>query len=190
MARNDSSHVQAMLNRLSRLEAAEGWSGDLNPAQVSALRYLGQANRFSRSPSHLAAYLEATRGTVSQTLKVLERKGYVVERRSSSDKRRVSYDVLTKGRAVLSERGPFSAALAELSAETATGLEGGLRRLLQTLLAKQNSKPFGFCRDCQFHEKRGKGGFCTLLSAKLQPEEVDMICHEQKEREPHRDARS
>lgn len=190
MAPTLPSHVQAMLNRLSRLEAAQVWSGDLNPAQVSALRYLAQANRFSRSPSQLAEYLETTRGTVSQTLKVLERKGYVAERRSSLDKRRVSFDVLAKGRALVSSDGPIETALAKIGTDTAANLEEGLQELLHTLLTNQNSKPFGICRNCRFHERRGKGGFCTLLSVKLQPDEVNLICHEQQEKEPQDDARS
>ena len=41
------------------------------------MAYLARANRFSRGPSHLADWLGTTRGTVSQTLKALERDGLI-----------------------------------------------------------------------------------------------------------------
>ncbi|MEP3347380.1 MAG: helix-turn-helix domain-containing protein [Litoreibacter sp.] len=66
---------------------------ELNPTQDATLGYLVQANKFSRIPSQVAAYLGATRRTTSQTLKSLLRKGYVEKVRSTQDKRVISYDL-------------------------------------------------------------------------------------------------
>jgi DNA-binding MarR family transcriptional regulator len=65
------------LERLTRLIRADEHTGDLNPAQWSALRYLSRCNRFSNAPAALTRYLGATKGTVSQTLIALERKGLI-----------------------------------------------------------------------------------------------------------------
>ena len=54
-----------LIERLTRLVAADGHSGGLKPVQWAALRYLDNANRFSRTPGALAAYLNSTKGTVS-----------------------------------------------------------------------------------------------------------------------------
>ncbi len=94
----DRQQIRGLITRLARIDAGEGWADDLNPAQRAALDYLGQANRFSRSPSHVAEYLGTTRGTMSQTLKVLVRKGYVTELRSEADKRTISYALTQAGR--------------------------------------------------------------------------------------------
>jgi DNA-binding MarR family transcriptional regulator len=56
---------------------ADEHTGDLNPAQWGALRYLSRCNRFSNAPAALTRYLGATKGTVSQTLIALERKGLI-----------------------------------------------------------------------------------------------------------------
>ena len=65
------------LERLARVMRAREHEDGLNPAQWEALRFLGRANRFSDSPGALTRYLGATKGTISQTLMALERKGYI-----------------------------------------------------------------------------------------------------------------
>ena len=71
----DKDSVAALMDRLSRAMQRAQYAGGLNPAQWEALRYIARANRYSRSPSAVAEYLGATKGTVSQTLKALEHKG-------------------------------------------------------------------------------------------------------------------
>ncbi|MFC6657468.1 MarR family transcriptional regulator [Roseibium salinum] len=93
----DTEIVRDLIDRLSRLIAAEEWNGPLNPSQFAALSYLARANRFSRAPSHVADYLATTRGTASQTLKALARKGLIAETRSQEDKRSIRYDVTDHG---------------------------------------------------------------------------------------------
>src|SRR3546814_21065683 len=77
-----------LLARTARLIAGDGHSAGLKPVQWQALRYLAIANRFSRTPGALAAWLGQTKGTVSQTVGALERKG-LVERTGDPDDRRL-----------------------------------------------------------------------------------------------------
>jgi len=70
-------HIRELIERLARVSAADEWADDLNPTQKAALAYLARANQYSRSPSQVAEFLAATRGTVSQTLKALARKGLI-----------------------------------------------------------------------------------------------------------------
>ncbi|HIP78057.1 MAG TPA: MarR family transcriptional regulator, partial [Kiloniellaceae bacterium] len=56
-----------LLERLARVLQNEAHSEGLKPTQWEALRYLSRANRFSRTPSGVTAYLGMTKGTVSQT---------------------------------------------------------------------------------------------------------------------------
>ena len=78
------------LERLGRIMRAAEHDGELNPAQWEGLRYLGRANRFSNSPGALTRYLGATKGTVSQTLKALERKGFIAKATRPGVKRSIS----------------------------------------------------------------------------------------------------
>ena len=70
MTNDLEAQIRFLLNRVDRVASAEDWSDDLNPTQMTILRYLDRANQFSRSPSNIADYLGTTRGTVSQSLKL------------------------------------------------------------------------------------------------------------------------
>ena len=165
-----------LLERLSRLHLAERRTDDLNPAQIAALDYLGRANRFSRMPSAVADYLAATRGTVSQTLKALARKGLVDETRSDTDRRARRYDLTEAGRAALA-RLP-QPATPDLPDDGIARAETALRHLLEAMLQARGGRSFGLCRTCTHHRRRDGGAHCALLDLPLRPEEADQICQD------------
>src|SRR6476620_9399928 len=80
-----------------RLVQAEGYDGELSPAQWMALRYFARANPFSRTPSAFAEFQATTRGTASQAIKALEAGGYLVRQRSEADGRIFSLRLTNKG---------------------------------------------------------------------------------------------
>jgi len=171
--------IRSLVNRLARLDAAETWDAALNPAQVAALDYLARANRFSRAPSNVADYLGTTRGTMSQTLKSLARKGYALERPSPTDGRSISYELTETGRALAAGQRALVDAIDRLPDLEQARLSDALSKLLRHQLRENGRRPFGLCRSCTHHRVTQEGAFCTLLSLKLMPEEADQICHEQ-----------
>ena len=171
--------IRAQLLRLARLDAAETWNADLNPAQIAALDYLARANRFSRAPSHVAAYLGTTRGTTSQTLKALVRKGYVRETRSHADKRSITCDLTEAGRQMAVRGGALLAAISAAPAGDQAVLQTGLSAVLARVLSTHEGRGFGLCADCAHHQRRNDGSYCVLLSVPLAPTEAEQICHEQ-----------
>jgi DNA-binding MarR family transcriptional regulator len=70
-----------LLLLVGRLVQAEGYDGELSPAQWMALRFFARANSFSRTPSAFAEFQATTRGTASQAIKALEAGGYLVRQR-------------------------------------------------------------------------------------------------------------
>ena len=74
---HDSQDLLERLNNLLRMEMrAFGLSYGLLPVQIEALTYLTRCNRYSDTPQAVTEYLGLTKGTVSQSLKVLEQKGF------------------------------------------------------------------------------------------------------------------
>src|SRR5215475_9741589 len=67
-----------LLLQVGRLVQAEGYDGELSPAQWMALRFFARANPFSRTPSAFAEFQATTRGTATQAIKALEAGGYLV----------------------------------------------------------------------------------------------------------------
>lgn len=175
----DPKTLADLIVRLARLEQAEAWQDDLNPAQRATLGYLARANRFSRAPSQVADYLGTTRGTASQTLKALRKKGLVIEAPVAGDRRALHCTLTPAGRAALERPGALEPALAGLGAADRAALAAALGRTLHSILAARHGRPFGVCAECRHFEPRAAGGFCKLLSAVLDAQEITQICHEQ-----------
>jgi len=172
--------ISELLDRLARLNQSELWINDLNPAQVAALKYLVAANRFSRAPSHVADYLGATRGTVSQSLKTLARKGFITQIRSLTDKRAVRYDVTENGHAVLAGDTSLEQAIVQLNENERAHIALLLSNVLHSTLGARGGRSFGICKSCEYHENSAERPYCRLLNVELAKEESDLICHEHK----------
>lgn len=170
--------IRELLDRLSRTLAAHEWSDDLNPAQRSALDYLSRANDYSRAPSNVADYLCTTRGTASQTLKALERKGFISQIRSAADKRSIRYDVTKAGLAALETPSPLDAVLKALPGEKTAQLNALLESTARGMLKQQGYRSFGVCNSCRHHTQAKGGPYCALLQVQLSPAETHRICHE------------
>lgn len=178
---NDARRAAELIGRLDRLARAGERSGELNPVQWEALRYLVRANRFSRTPAALAEYLGSTRGTVSQTVIALEAKGFVAKRASARDGRSVDLELTGAGREALADD-----ALAELADDLAAGTDAGqladlLAAGLRAVLARRGGKAFGACRTCKHFRADGKAPpyRCALLDEPLSATDADLICVEQ-----------
>ncbi|MEM9634101.1 MAG: winged helix DNA-binding protein [Pseudomonadota bacterium] len=170
--------IQDLIDRLTRLNAAEEWNGPLNPSQFAALSYLSRANRFSRAPSHVADYLATTRGTASQTLKALARKDLIAETRSDTDKRSIRYDITSEGSDVLKTSTGLSEVIDSLGLETSETLANSLKTLVLAMLQHRGGRSFGICNTCKHHQTSGTGGYCQLLEVSLSGNDAVQICHE------------
>ncbi len=170
------------LERLARLMRAREHADHLNPAQWEALRFLNRANRFSNTPAALTRYLGATKGTVSQTLMALERKGCVSK--SARAGGRKSIELTEKGREALS-RDPWADLATradELGGKTRRRMQRGLDELLTRELTRAGLASFGVCASCRFFRERGrtedaKGPhLCMMFEDALSREDAERIC--------------
>jgi DNA-binding MarR family transcriptional regulator len=179
-----SKRTVELIERLARLVGNNGHAHGLKPAQWETLRYLARANRFSRTPGALTAYLGSTKGTVSQTVMSLERAGLVTKTANPSDGRSVHLALSAAGEAMLSrdEIGRIEAAVEALPEPVRAGLEGGLAALLTARLAANGGRPFGLCRACRHFGRDARGAgqhFCRLLDQPLDDSDAGLICYEQ-----------
>jgi len=155
----NAQRVILLLDRLGRLTRELQFVDGLNPAQWETLRFLAQANRYSRTPTALAEYLGATKGTVSQTLISLESKGLVDRCKKTCDRRQVAITLTEAGEAML-HRDPMRTlekAICEMTADCGGALVTGLSRLLTELQHRREVMHFGVCEDCtMFCKEHGK----------------------------------
>ena len=185
MAGGGTEYIASLIERIGRLLSSDAHAGGLLPVQWEVLRYLGRANRFSRTPAALTAYLGLTKGTVSQTLRVLEGKGLVHKGVDPRDRRCKRLSLSQPARRLLLED-PLAetvAATRHLSEPQRETLAGALESILSARLAARHRQPFGLCRDCRYFARRHASGaphYCLLLKEPLAEEESLSICHEQR----------
>ena len=182
----EASHLANVLDRVARLAINEGHSHGLKPAQWEALRYLAAANRFSRTPRALTDYLGLTKGTVSQTLMALERKGLIEKSTDQVDHRLVRIELTEAGRALLEghDARPFDRVLAEMPEAARATLKTGLENLVKRQLDLAGRRPFGLCRTCRHFRADHPAGAphrCALLDVTLSAVDSTSICAEMSE---------
>jgi DNA-binding MarR family transcriptional regulator len=181
-----------LLLQVGRLVQAEGYVGELSPAQWMALRYFSRANSFSRNPSAFAEFQATTRGTASQAIKALEEDGYLVRQRSKADRRSVSLRLTNKGKKALA-CDPFEVlvrAVDSLDAEQRATMRRALHQVLTTLAVGGAHRRFGICQDCaHFGNLPSTGPLaaqCLLLGVAIQSADAGLLCvHFQSSSEHH-----
>jgi DNA-binding MarR family transcriptional regulator len=181
----DGRMIAWPLERLARLMRAREHEDGLNPAQREALRYLARANRFSNTPGALTRYLGATKGTISQTLMALERKGLIAKAARDAQKA-VRLSLTEKGRSALADD-PWTALAAdaeELGGKTRRRMQRGLEELLAREVTRAGLASFGVCTTCRFFRAKGRDGeprgphLCMLFEDALTDEDAGRICIE------------
>lgn len=176
--------IASLLERIARLMRAAEHDTNLNPAQWEALRYLARCNRFSNSPGALKDYLAATKGTISQTLKTLERKGLIEKTNRPGDGRSVALALTAAGSKTLSwdpwQR--LEVHVKEIAPENRRGLLLALRAILAQEIARNRLKTFGTCRRCRhFRLNAAPNGSssphqCDLYRLPLSAADAEHIC--------------
>lgn len=177
--------VHDLLERLSNLLRMEirafGLKYELQPVQIEALTYLTQCNRYSDTPQAVTEYLGLTKGTVSQTLKVLEQKGFLRKQHDKQDKRIVHLAPTAKGRKLIEQSIPakgLESALALTNSLQVGELAEVLRSVLREMQHINNRKTFAACHTCRFNEHHVKGSICGLTHEPLSVSELNLICRE------------
>ncbi len=180
----ESRVIAELVVHLGRIAPDEGLVEGLTSAQWTVLRYFARANRFSRTPSHFAAFHGTTRGTASQTIKSDEAQGYLVRIRSTADGRSARVDLTNKARAILAND-PI-----EVLVRAADALPPGIRsdfsivlqRILDQVALERGKRPFGTCMSCAHLQgdgcclERRAPYACGFVGEPLELAELDELC--------------
>lgn len=186
--------VIELLERLTRLTRSLQFTHGLNPAHWETLRFIARANRYSRTPSALAEFLGTTKGTVSQTIMVLEEKGYICRHRIENDKRVVVLELTSKGQELLvtDPLATLAEASQALDGQLCLSMVEGLSSLVNHIQTAGAKKSFGLCDSCQ-HRKEDEpitekplkpSSYCGVTKEPLSEDEQKLLCVHYKRRYP------
>jgi MarR family transcriptional repressor of emrRAB len=176
-----------LVDRLANLMRAEfrrvGSEEGLQPVHIQALLFLAQANRFSNTPQALAEYLGLTKGTVSQSLMLLDRHGLIERYQDEIDRRVVRLRLSPLGEAFLDESSPASlwqTATRDISASRIRYSVSVLRAILFELQNQNGGPPFGVCNTCVYCQRKSQRiHHCAWFGERLSGPETRKICREQ-----------
>jgi MarR family transcriptional regulator, negative regulator of the multidrug operon emrRAB len=149
----------------------------LLPVQLQVLMFLGNANDYSDFALSVSEYLGLTRGTVSQTLSVLERDGYLTRRTDEHHGRRVHLDLTTSGKSVVADS--WATRLSkQLTNSPTEQLDQTVALLLAALHGLNETEVFGVCRGCAHFTPTRTGTQCGLTGDPLAKQQTTKICRE------------
>ena len=173
-----------LVERLSLLTRADlrqaGAAQGLQPVHLQVLFYLNQANRFSNTPQALTEYLGLTKGTVSQSLLLLYRKGLVARYVDEHDKRVVRLRLSVAGKRLMKDAqlAPvWQAATTSVSPARVTTTVSVLLETLRNLQTMHGERPFGVCNTCvHLQRESARIHHCGLMGDRLSVPETRQIC--------------
>lgn len=176
----DKESLSRLLDRIGRMARGLQYCHGLNPAQWDSLRFVAQANRFSRTPGALAIFLGTTKGTASQTLNALEKKGYLTRVPDPEDKRVRHLELTAAGTELLSED-PLNCldlAIERLPGEIIDTMTQGLRELCTNMQTRCGGQDMGICTSCgHFQGATEEGNMrCGFKQADLSCEDAKRVC--------------
>jgi MarR family transcriptional regulator, negative regulator of the multidrug operon emrRAB len=169
------------LGNLMRTELRKsGVEESLQPVHLQALMYLARANRYSNTPQALAEYLGLTKGTVSQTLLLLDRRGLVERFEDDIDRRVVRLRLSTVGEQFLSDSQPtlsWANATRNISPNRIRNAVSALREALTQLQLDNEGSTFGACNSCrQCQRLSQRVSRCGLMGDRISGPETRKIC--------------
>lgn len=152
----------------------------IQSVHLQVLEYLSRCNKLSDTPAALTNYLGMTRGTVSQTLSLLESKGYVKKTADMKDRRVIHLHITEQGQHILEQAKPaelFIKATALLEKkEEISELSIAFEKALTALQKANNSQSFGICRTCHYFTDTENGQLCGLSKQPLTEPDKEKIC--------------
>lgn len=170
--------LSTLINQTVRDDAARH---SLLPIHLLVLSYLGRANRYSDLPIAIAEYFGLTRGTVSQTITVLERRGLLTKVADACHGRRVHLQLTPQATQLMQDTWIQRLDKALQTGPTDTqATEQALRGVLTQLQRLNHQRPFGVCHQCAHFQAGNKASpaHCGLTGEPLSGDQSKRICRE------------
>ncbi len=153
----------------------------LQPIHGQVLEYLSKCNKYSNTHASVAEYFGLTKGTVSQTIQILERKHFLEKTTDSLDGRVVHLSLTEAGHNLIDELKPldiFKHAETKVSRHEFDTIENALQTTLAVLQKVNETRSFGLCRSCSYFSVEAHHYFCGLTEEALDRSDTDKICRD------------
>lgn len=181
-----SEKIVAGLERLATLSRSLLWQEaqrqQLSPIQLQIMMFLQGHKHLAVTVSGLAAEFQLTKPTVSDAVKVLEQKEFILRTADAVD-RRVQYITLSKtGRRIVMQSSAYlDPVVAAFDAQSAPELAAAwnvISGAIHTLVQEQTISPQRMCFTCRHYSRNGRVHHCALLDLVLHEAQIRLDCPE------------
>lgn len=185
-----SSKIVAGLERVSEAFKVLLWEKakllGLSPIQIQILIFINYHKIDLCNVSHLAKEFNVTKPTISDAVKVLDKKELVEKVYSKSDSRSYALKLSLSGKNIVSNTENFANPLKkQLLSINKTDLEQTFNTI-STLIYQLNKigvlSVQRTCYSCKFYKKNNNSHFCNLLNKTLTNSEIRIDCLEFEEK--------
>ena len=171
------NNIEIWLERLSSLYKSQmrqaAAEQGLQLVNLEILQYLSICNAYSNTAQAISEYFGQTKGSISQTLKIMEQSGHIERRPCQKDKRVMRLFLTEKGRDSVNKMSQRIMPIPDDNPE----ILNGLKQLLKTW--QHSNTSFGQCLSCKYHQKASKQQFkCGLTGEYLPLPDKFKICRE------------
>lgn len=184
--KNISNKIIVGLERISEVFKILLWEKaklvGLSPIQIQILIFIAYHKQELCNVSHLAKEFNVTKPTISDAVRILDKKGMIIKDFSSTDSRSYAIQLSHSGSKIVKETENFADSLkGQLKGIDQASLEH-LFGILSKLIYQLNSNGIltvqRACYGCKFYETNKNKDFCNLLDKELLNSEIRLDCPE------------
>jgi DNA-binding MarR family transcriptional regulator len=187
---NLSSKVVSGLERISEVFKVLLWEKakqvGLSPIQIQILIFVAYHKQELCNVSHLAKEFNVTKPTISDAVKILDKKQLILKDYSSNDSRSYSIHLSQLGQQIVSETNDFANPLQQQIDKFKLAELEGVFKTLSELIYKLNQNGTltvqRTCFGCKYHQKQGDSDYCGLLEKELLNKDIRLDCPEFEEK--------
>ncbi|MEX0288187.1 MAG: MarR family winged helix-turn-helix transcriptional regulator [Flavobacteriaceae bacterium] len=180
------SKIVVALERISEafkvLLWKEGKENSLTPIQLQLLLFVKYHDPKNCKVNYLAKEFNLTKATISESVRLLAKKGYIRKETDPDDTRSYSIYLTQRGNALALECSSFALALERpvelLSASKKEALFDSLLELITKLNKAGIISVQRMCFSCRFYKKGTEKDYCNFLKKELLKPDIRLDCPE------------
>lgn len=181
-----SSKIVVGLERISQAFKVLLWDKakeyGLSPIQIQILVFISYHKDDLNNVSLLAKEFNVTKPTISDAVKVLDKKGLVVKEYSATDSRSFHIFPSEKGKQIVAATESFAEPITEQFEILGEGEKVQFFNTLSKLIFRLNKRGIltvqRTCTSCRFYQKTDALHYCALLQTSLADAEIRLDCPE------------
>ncbi len=185
-----SSKIVVGLERISEVFKILLWEKaklvGLSPIQIQLLIFITYHKEELCNVSALAKEFNITKPTISDAVRILEKKGLIIKDFSSNDNRSYAIKVSDTGKKMVAEienfANPLRDQLEGIQQVELESLFSTLSKLIYQLNQAEILTVQRTCYGCKFYDRQGMKDYCNLLDKELHNNEIRLDCPEYTEK--------